>query len=121
MSWFGIIKTEFEFDVDNPEGGRYDRNTGEVFINLANSEYRNAIGMSEDDFVENLTDTLTEEYTHMSIDPEITEVFMEYLENNFDIEFQDIPGWQIKSVVVNTYGNYEDREKFGIRVIRNDC
>ena len=45
---------------------------------------------------------------------------MEYLENNFDIEFQDIPGWQIKSVVVNTYGNYEDREKFGIRVIRND-
>ena len=46
---------------------------------------------------------------------------MEYLENNFDIEFQDIPGWQIKSVVVNTYGNYEDREKFGIRVIRNDC
>ena len=42
-------------------------------------------------------------------------------ENNFDIEFQDIPGWQIKSVVVNTYGNYEDREKFGIRVIRNDC
>ena len=42
-------------------------------------------------------------------------------DSNFDIEFQDIPGWQIKSVVVNTYGNYEDREKFGIRVIRNDC
>ena len=41
--------------------------------------------------------------------------------NYLDIEFQDIPGWQIKSVVVNTYGNYEDREKFGIRVIRNDC
>jgi hypothetical protein len=42
------------------------------------------MGMSEDDFVENLTDTLTEEYTHMSIDPEITEAFMEYLENNID-------------------------------------
>jgi hypothetical protein len=34
MSWFGILKTEFYFDVDNPEGGRYDRNTGEVFINI---------------------------------------------------------------------------------------
>ena len=32
---------------------------------------------------------------------------------NFNIEFQDIPGWQIKSTIVNSYGTYEDREKYG--------
>ena len=49
-----------------------------------------------------------------------TKQLLEYLEKNFNIEFQDIPGWQIKSTIVNSYGTYEDREKYAIRVIRND-
>ena len=82
--WFDIIKTEFEFKPDSNEGARYDRTTGKVHFNLANKDAIESVNMDEEDFIEQLTDTLTEEYTHMAIDPEITEAFKEYIENNPD-------------------------------------
>ena len=82
MNWFDILKTNFYFDPDNPEGGNYSRATGEVSINLANKDYATSMGLSEDEFVDNLIETLAEEYTHEAIDPEVTEAWMEYMEEN---------------------------------------
>lgn len=79
MGWFNIIKTNFYFDPDNPEGGHYDRTTGEVHINLASNDAKRSINMSEDEYIENLSDTLIEEYTHAAIDDEVTSLFEEYL------------------------------------------
>jgi len=78
-----IIKTNFYFDPDNPEGGRFDRTTGEVHINLASKDAKRSINMSEDEYIENLSDTLIEEYTHSAIDDEITSAFEEYLDYEF--------------------------------------
>lgn len=74
-----IIKTNFYFDPNNPEGGHYDRTTGEVHINLAGKDAKRSINMSEDEYIENLSETLIEEYTHSAIDDEITSAFEEYL------------------------------------------
>jgi hypothetical protein len=86
MTWYDILKTNFVFKPDDPEGGHYDRTTGEVEINLANPEFAESMGISEEDFIRNLTGTLMEEYTHAAIDPEITEVFTEYIKDdaNYD-------------------------------------
>lgn len=51
-------------------------------MNLANPEWKESLNISEDDFIEAFTETLTEEYTHMAIDDEITKVWLEYLEQN---------------------------------------
>jgi hypothetical protein len=82
MSWFDILKIKFEFKPDSSEGAKYDRDTGEVSVNLANKDAIESINMDEEDFIEQLTDTLTEEYTHMAIDPEITETWKEWMEGS---------------------------------------
>ena len=81
MDWWNLIKTNFYMDPTNPECGRYERNTGEVFINLACPDSIRSLNMSEEDFIEDLVETLAEEYTHMAQDDEISQVFHEYLDH----------------------------------------
>jgi len=84
VNWFDILKTNFEFNPDNPEGAHYDRTTGEVTVNLANKDYATSMGLSEDEFVDNLVETLAEEYTHEAIDDEVTEAFRNFMIENID-------------------------------------
>ena len=82
MIWQDILKTNFVFRPDDSEVGHFNRNTKEVTINLANKDFATSMGLSEDEFVDNLVETLAEEYTHEAIDDEVTEAWLEYLENN---------------------------------------
>ena len=82
--WFDILKTKFVFNPNDSEGGHFNRTTKEVEINLANKEFAISMGLSEDEFVDNLIETLAEEYTHEAIDDEVTEAWKIYLEENIN-------------------------------------
>ena len=78
--WYDILKTKFVFEPDNPEVAHFDRNTKEVTVNLSNPDAKESMNLSEDDFIEQLTEVLTEEYTHLAIDDEIVEAWKTWME-----------------------------------------
>jgi len=44
----------------------------------------------------------------------------DYLEEEHGIKIQKIPGWQLKSLVQDSYTNTYTKISYGVRVIKND-